>query len=117
MLSGDVLLLEGSAGRGELLTLSIRAHVVGCGIPREWFACQFLEMAELRPFEPVMTSREEDGLGCPYGRVWSRVYFVKNKPWFPFGRKPLDDTNCVCQSPLVPIRRCNGSIGGVLALC
>jgi hypothetical protein len=117
VLSGYVLLLEGSAGGGELLTLCIRARVIGCGIPCEWFACQFLEVAELRSFEPVMASGKEDGFGCPYGRVWFRVYFVKNKPWFPFGRKPLDDTNRVCQSPLVPIRRCNGSFGGILALC
>jgi hypothetical protein len=26
-----------------------------------------------------MASKKEDGIGCPYGRVWLRVYFVKDK--------------------------------------
>jgi hypothetical protein len=64
VLSGYVLLLKGSAGGGELLTLCIRARVIGCGIPCEWFACQFLEVAELRSVSA--------GNGLQEGR-WFRV--------------------------------------------
>jgi hypothetical protein len=110
MLSGYILRLEGSARAGELLALRIRAFIIACRIPREWFSHEFLQMTEFVALQPEVPSRLKDGFRCAHRSAWSGIYFVKNKLRASLGRNPLGDPYRLGQPSLVPFITCDGTV-------
>jgi hypothetical protein len=117
MLPRYILLLKRTSGRGKLLALCICAIIVACCIPREIFPREFLQVPEFGSFQSEVTSRLKNCFRCSDRCVRFGVDFIKNKPRTPLGRKPLGDTNRVCQSSLVPITGRNGTCRGLRRLC